>query len=854
MPHPAQHERTNLIQKHRWLILIFPAMVGFLLLFFCFWALSPAKATGESLTTPAELEAAAPPSEQLAQVSSGLTERYESKSVRHTRGIAWGDVDGDGDLDLAVGNGQFDAMSGYSQINQLYIKLKNGNYLERNIGDSSHNTRAVAWGDWDGDGDLDLAVANDGQANQVYENEGGELTLGWTAPISISSTSLAWGDWDGDGDLDLAVGNNGTANQVYQNISDTLQLGWKSPFSPTLNTTGVAWADWDDDGDLDLTVTNYDGVDQIYENISDTFKLDINNGLGWQSPAVGELATSRQPCVENQFWDEFIDPNFATRTRGLAWGDWDNDGDLDLATGGGSNEDNCGAFLNVYENLSGTLTLDDQHGWEMPDNRTSEFKPASLAWGDWDGDGDLDLFVGNNAGGGWGKENQIYENIGRKLRLGWQSSIEPSQNAENTYAIAVGDADGDGDLDLAVGNGGSENGGQTNFVLHNTEPVVALDPEPWQSPDAQKSSSTAWGDWDRDGDLDLAVGNDGKPNQIYENVDGELQFDPQNGLGWQSTVVTDDKTTSVAWADFNKDGFLDLAVGNFGQPDYVYQNQGGALSLTLSGTLPSGLGWISEHVSGTQSLAWGDWDRDGDLDLAAGHCGTDTDPSQPQAALVYENDGTTLRLDPDQELGWISPEPLCTRGVGWGDWNNDGDLDLALGARVFENDAGQLRPRWDGNIDASSVAWGDVDGDGDLDLAVGTAQQNRVYENVGGFLSDAPEDVWTSFDIKQTQSVAWGDVDGDKDLDLAVANAGEVSHESNQIFENNNGMLRRRAVWRTRSLPNGGQLTSHAVAWGDMDNDGDLDLAVANACTSERCDVAERPNHVYVNTLQGDRT
>ncbi len=300
--------------------------------------------------------------------------------------------------------------------------------------------------------------------------------------------------------------------------------------------------------------------------------------------------------------------------------------------------------------------MDSGHGWQLT-NATSTFKPASIAWGDWDGDGDLDLVVGNNAGAGQGKENQVYENIGGELRLepgrfGWQSTIEPTLNAETTYAIALGDADGDGDLDLAVGNGGRENGGQTNLVLVNTASIAALAPEPWQSPDAKTSMSTAWGDWDADGDLDLAVGNAGQANQVYENVDGQLQFDPQNGLGWESTIVTDDMTTSVAWGDWNGDGNLDLAVGNNGQPDYVYVNQGETLSLTLTGEL----GWVSDNISSTQSLAWGDWDRDGDLDLAAGHCGADGGESKLEYALIYENEGGTLQFNPDQGLGWQSPK------------------------------------------------------------------------------------------------------------------------------------------------------------------------------------------------------
>ena len=66
-------------------------------------------------------------------------------------------------------------------------------------------SRSVAWGDWDADGDLDLAVGSNG-ANRVYENSGGSLSLAWSSPETDNTGSVAWGDWDGDGDLDLAVG------------------------------------------------------------------------------------------------------------------------------------------------------------------------------------------------------------------------------------------------------------------------------------------------------------------------------------------------------------------------------------------------------------------------------------------------------------------------------------------------------------------------------------------------------------------------------------------------------------------------------------------------------------------------
>ncbi len=351
------------------------------------------------------------------------------------------------------------------------------------------DSRSVNWIDVDGDKDLDLMITNGPQAgenNFLYKNGGqGQFTLVTDDPIvqdGTPSDGATWADFDNDGDNDCFVANWwGIPNLLYKNTGNgtferitTGSLVTGSSYSET-----ASWGDYDNDGFVDLYVNNSDGDNKnfLYHNLGNGTFEKITTG----SPVTDALVSR---CVN--------------------WTDYDDDGDVDIFV---TNENNQNE--NLYQNNNGTFTKIT--GGPLLTNGGSTM---SASWGDYDNDGLQDVFLANDQA-----NDALFHNDGQgnftKITTG-----PVVTSGGNSFGSEWADVDNDGDLDLFVThafNGGPwrnflfRNKGNSIFERDLTE-VVATD-EGW-------SYGAAFGDFDRDGDLDLAVANclnASQPDYLYEN-------------------------------------------------------------------------------------------------------------------------------------------------------------------------------------------------------------------------------------------------------------------------------------------------------------------------------------------------
>ncbi len=326
-----------------------------------------------------------------------------------------------------------------------------------------------------------------------------------------------------------------------------------------------------------------------------------------------------------------------------------------------------------------------------------------VRWGDFDNDGDLDCLITYASGG-----MKLYSNDGYGS-FTQTSNVFPS-SAQSP--ISCGDIDNDGDLDILLRLSNSvgiiTNDGYGNFS-----------DSPIQVTNCDNSTNFNLVDIDSDGDLDIFVS---LPAEIYRN-EGNNMFTETNpsiiGLSY----------SSIDWGDYDNDGYADLLITGMVQQQRlsrIYHNNGDS-SFTM---LEAGLEGIGEG-----DAEWGDYDSDGDLDiLLAGYS-----LSGPITRL-YRNNGNHSFSNINTGL-----EGLAYGSMDWGDYDNDGDMDILLSGYNLLDSHQSFLYRNDGNgaffnitagiegVWRSSGAWGDIDNDGDLDFVIsGSAESGyttKIYRN-----------------------------------------------------------------------------------------------------------------------------
>ncbi|MBK8118775.1 MAG: VCBS repeat-containing protein [Sulfuritalea sp.] len=771
-------------------------------------------------------------------------------------------------VDIVIGdNGQvsFDStgrITSFSSVNagQVSFSPQNGAANPLNGLNLGSNQSAPAFADVDGDGDLDMLVGNSDGTLRYFENIGTG-----TAPQYVERSGAAgavkphrnpfdgfdvgsmstpfFGAINGDGDLDLAVGAAGGTLKYYENTGTATapvyleRTGTANPFDgiDVGDRSALAFADLDGDRDPDLVVGAGDG----------TLKVYVNTGTG--SVPVYVVRTGAANPFNGIDVGDGGTPAFA---------DLDGDGDSDLVVG------ENGGTLKYYEN-TGTSMAPVYAGRTGAANPFDGFIGGNLStpgFADLDGDGDPDLVVGENGGtlsyyrntstgaggndvilvgdgnnivvGGFG-DDTITAGAGTDVLLGDNGAVVYTPNttlpllARSTGVVNAAGGDdtitgGEGNnlviggvgadritagsgVDLLIGDNGQitwtvggllSSVGTTDQALGGNDTIQAGD-----------GNNVVAGGFGADvidtgvGE-DLVLGDNGlftyTTNAGVAVLTGARTSDTNPTTGGDD-VIQSGRGGSASFADVNGDGKLDLVTGAADGSILYFENIGTSalpVYVARTGSL-NPLDGIDVGSMSAPSLI--DLNADGRVDLVVG--------SSDGTLTYYENIGTAAVPVYVERTGASGPNPSPFDGIDVGgmsapafvDLNQDGDLDLVAGSsdgtlKYYENIgtaavpvylerigvAGPNPNPFDG-IDVggmSAPALVDLNGDGDLDLVVGSSDGTlKAYENTGSATSPAyasvplsglADDPFDGIDVGNRSVPVLADLNGDGVLDLVA--------------------------------------------------------------------------------------
>ena len=429
-------------------------------------------------------------------------------------------------------------------------------------------------------------------------------------------------------------------------------------------------------------------------------------------------------------------------------------------------------------------------------------KGDNLAWGDYNNDGYIDLLVRGNVTDG----TMLFENRGPPdFKF---VDVTQSVGIDCRGYCIWGDYDNDGNLDFFCAAHGDtlwHNEGPPNYRFTNATA------DEMYSGDGANSEAAAWVDYDNDGLLDIFCTcwtkddyspynwpNWGMPDHLWHNEGDGTFSDVTHSAGiYRNNPAY--AAMSIAVCDYNDDGWQDIYVGNYHLcPNYLWQNQGDGTFVNVAGPEGADVDGDADHYQGagpyyghTPGCAWADFDNDLDMDLWVSNLAHKDDersgmnrgafcddsqllessgagdyrfhdirqevgiPVTPSGTIIYDDEGQGYWKDEDYF------------GCAWGDYDNDGDLDLWIpqvktysfwdwcylwrnnGDRTFTDQAETLGIRVWSNTGA---AWGDYDNDGDLDLVTEGTHPFKGIREIHLFRNDGNENHWLQLELEGTSS------------------------------------------------------------------------------------------------------
>ncbi len=515
---------------------------------------------------------------------------------------AFTDIDGDGDLDVLIGSTSGSTYlfqnTGTAQSPQFTMPLVDAFGLTK-LPDS---WPAPAFGDIDGDGDVDAFIGELYGSTRFFRNSGSALNAAFATPSTNAfglkdvgdDAAPTFADIDGDGDLDVFIGELYGSTLFFRNKGTAVSPSFASPSANPFGLVGFfrlaspTFVDIDGDGDLDAFVCARaltDGHDATYF---------FRNTRTAQSPGFA----ARQ---ENPFGIGLFSPR--GQLQSPAFVDIDGDGDLDAF---------FGEWFGSTYFLKNTGTAQTPAFFGI---LPAVAYNASPAVADIDGDGDVDALVGD-AGNG---TMSLFRNTGGPQSPAFAApSVSPFGLADiGTWAMpAFADIDGDSDLDVLVG----ESKGSTHFFRNTgtaaSPAFAAASVNPFGLADVGEQAAPAFADIDGDGDLDGFVGEYYGSISFFRNT-GTAQSPAFATPAVGAFGLTDlGNHSAPSFADLDRDGDLDAFVGEREGATFWFENQGTAQSPAFAPAVVNSFGLTP--VDRRAAPAFADLDGDGDLDAFVG--------------------------------------------------------------------------------------------------------------------------------------------------------------------------------------------------------------------------------------------